>query len=373
MGGGTTIVEAAAAGRNAIGTDVNQLAQFVTGVKTTPLSGEDIAEVLTWVQNVRLATTDFRDAHLPVESPIRNMPVEAYSFFLVATELAERLRFPRRRRFARCALVRVGQWALDSRQDTPAPSALCQELEERVEVMVAGLDDFVSAARDGGLYKNRITGTRRLIGRSAADPFLVRTLGRRGVSPKLVLTSPPYPGVHVLYHRWQVGGRRETPAPYWIADVRDGHGESYYTMGSRSALGLSNYFAEITAAFRNLAEACTPDTTIVQLISFSNAADQLPQYLAAMERSGLTETSAGGVDSQQIRTVPNRKWYNQRRPMNDASREVLLIHRPTGRETASDRLSANLGPEVFLGHSAEMLDQRQQHWRNRRRRLGHVR
>ena len=330
MGGGTTIVEAAASGRNAVGADVNQLAQFVTKVKTTPLSREDIAEVRTWVQDVWSATSDVGTGHLHVESPIRNMPVEAYSFFAAATRSAERLRFPRRRRFARCALVRVGQWALDSRQDTPPPTELCKELEARVEAMVAGLDDFVSAARDGGFYKNRITGTRRLIGRSAADPFLVRTLGRRGVSPKLVLTSPPYPGVHVLYHRWQVGGRRETPAPYWIADVRDGHGESYYTMGSRSALGLSNYFVGMTAAFHNLRQVCSRDTTIVQLISFSNAVDQLPRYLAAMARSGFTETGAGSVESQQIRTVPNRKWYNQRRPWNDASREVLLIHRTTG-------------------------------------------
>jgi hypothetical protein len=39
---------------------------------------------------------------------------------------------------------------------------------------------------------------------------------------KLIVTSPPYPGVHVLYHRWHVDGRRETPAPYWIAGCNDG-------------------------------------------------------------------------------------------------------------------------------------------------------
>ena len=29
----------------------------------------------------------------------------------------------------------------------------------------------------------------------------------------LVVTSPPYPGIHMLYHRWQVDGRKETDAP----------------------------------------------------------------------------------------------------------------------------------------------------------------
>ena len=28
--------------------------------------------------------------------------------------------------------------------------------------------------------------------------------------PKLVVTSPPYPGVHVLYHRWQTWAGRES-------------------------------------------------------------------------------------------------------------------------------------------------------------------
>ena len=52
-------------------------------------------------------------------------------------------------------------------------------------------------------------------------------------APKLVLTSPPYPGVHVLYHRWQVDGRKEAPLPFMIANKLDGAGSSYYTMGDR--------------------------------------------------------------------------------------------------------------------------------------------
>ena len=45
-------------------------------------------------------------------------------------------------------------------------------------------------------------------------------------SPRPVLTSPPYPGVHVLYHRWQVDGRKEAPGPFWIAGKLDGAGSS---------------------------------------------------------------------------------------------------------------------------------------------------
>ena len=238
MGGGTTIVEAAAGGRRVIGSDVNALARFVTRAKTTPLSEHDIAEIRRWVLGVRVAATGMTSDTSPAEVPIRNMPIVAYSFFATAAKLVERLRFPRRRQFARCALVRVGQWALDSRSSTPDAVAMSDELENRVEHMLVGLGEFVSAARREGVYKNKITAIRRLMAYSAADPLLAHTLRRREARPKLILTSPPYPGVHVLYHRWQVLGRRETPAPYWIADIRDGHGASYYTMGSRSALGL---------------------------------------------------------------------------------------------------------------------------------------
>ena len=330
MGGGTTIVEAAAGGRRVIGSDVNALARFVTRAKTTPLSEHDIAEIRRWVLGVRVAATGMTSDTSPAEVPIRNMPIVAYSFFATAAKLVERLRFPRRRQFARCALVRVGQWALDSRSSTPDAVAMSDELENRVEHMLVGLGEFVSAARREGVYKNKITAIRRLMAYSAADPLLAHTLRRREARPKLILTSPPYPGVHVLYHRWQVLGRRETPAPYWIADIQDGHGASYYTMGSRSALGLKNYFTALLAAFNNLRQIISPDATVVQLISFSDATVQLPRYLNVMTRAGFEETSQGGIDSRQVRSVPNRKWYNQGRSWNDASREVLLVHRPVG-------------------------------------------
>ena len=330
MGGGTTIVEAVASGRHAIGSDVNELARFVTRVKTTPLSYQDIAEVRGWVQDVRAGAATMNPDTQPSESPIANMPAAAYGFFAMATKLVEDLRFRRRRQFARCALVRVGQWGLDARTNVPDAEALSDELEQRVEQMLGGLSEFVSASRTVGVYKNKMTASRRLMGYSAADPLLARTLQRRQVRPNLVLTSPPYPGVHVLYHRWQVMGRRETPAPYWIADIRDGHGASYYTMGSRSSLGLRNYFTGLSLAFSNLRQIIATDARVVQLISFSDATVQMPLYLDAMTQAGFEETSEGAIVSREVRLVPNRKWYNQRRPCNDAGREMLLVHRPVG-------------------------------------------
>src|SRR5580693_5993280 len=52
VGGGTTLVEAAALGRNSIGTDISSLAAFISKVKTTCLSDTQLANVETWLQLV---------------------------------------------------------------------------------------------------------------------------------------------------------------------------------------------------------------------------------------------------------------------------------------------------------------------------------
>ena len=326
MGGGTTVVEALASGRRAVGSDINELAHFVSRVKTTPLSNQDISEVFEWVESVkRLAPLRSVDG-MSSRNLVRNMPSELAPFFETGIEFANELTFRRRRSFARCALVRVGQWALDSRATIPSVSNCCDELENRVRRMVRGLDDLVMSARTIGVNKNKITGLRHLQLYQAASRRMALRLMQRGIRPKLVVTSPPYPGVHVLYHRWQVQGRRETPAPYWISDLRDGHGASYYTMGGRSSLGLKNYFVRLRASFANLRSVLHKDANVVQLISFSNTDAQLPLYLEAMEMAGFKEALAGNIRCGQIRTVPNRKWYNTQRQHNDASRELLLIH-----------------------------------------------
>jgi hypothetical protein len=148
--------------------------------------------------------------------------------------------------------------------------------------------------------------------------------------PQLILTSPPYPGVHVLYHRWQIGGRRETAAPYWIANRLDGDGERYYTLGNRHEKGLSTYFENLKASFAAIASVCTPDTTIVQMVAFSQPEWQLPKYLETMGEAGLTEVVKFADEQTRLwRDVPNRKWYAQFQPNQSSSREVVLVHRKT--------------------------------------------
>src|SRR6202043_1522699 len=133
-----------------------------------------------------------------------------------------------------------------------------------------------------GIAKRQIVQNRLLLNRNAIDLDIDRRIAPLSGRTKLVFTSPPYPGVHVLYHRWQYRGRKETPAPYWIANVSDGHGPSLYNGGSRTPTGLINYFTMITEAFRSVARFAAPDAWVVQLIGFSDAKNQLPIYLDCM-------------------------------------------------------------------------------------------
>ena len=107
--------------------------------------------------------------------------------------------------------------------------------------------------------------------------------------PALVLTSPPYPGVYVNYHRWKLQGRREIRAPYWIVDQLDGHGLAHYTMHARAEPTLTTYFDQLRLAFEDVARLTSPRTTVVQLVGFNNPVDQLPRYLSTMDQAGFQE------------------------------------------------------------------------------------
>lgn len=328
MGGGTSIVEALASGRLAVGVDINALAAFVTSVKTTPLSASDQTAIRRWAEGVSLTAKTDRSGY-DNDPRTRNLPIPVLNNFATAIETVNTLPFPRQQRLARCALLRLGQWAIDCRSTLATEFAQKERLRIFVEDMLTGLNQFAAAVQDSGEPKNRITGRRMLLLRSAVDvevdPKLARILGK----PKLVLTSPPYPGVHVLYNRWQVAGRRETPAPYWIIDAKDGQGPSYYTLGSRCPFGLKNYFRTLAAAYRSIHKIVHPDATVAQLVAFSDTESQLPMFLETMRQAGFEEYTPVGQDQTAFwRRVPHRKWYNCLDPSRGPARELLLFHRP---------------------------------------------
>lgn len=327
MGGGTAIIEGLMLGRSMIGIDINALAHFVANTRTRPLSPCDEERIREWAHGTAHCFSDFRPEPLP---QVKNLPPTVKLLMGRALKMAERLPFSRQRAFARCVLLRLGQWALDCRDhEAPSQRNLAEKLPMLTDQMLSGLQEFVTRCHEAGLRSNRIVSQRLLLCRNAVGLDQEPKLRDLAARPSLVFTSPPYPRVHVLYHRWQVRGRKETPAPYWIAQIPDGHYASHYTGGSRTPTGERNYFSLVRAVFSSVRQVITHDGLVVQLIGFADIDNQLPKYLNAMADAGFEAWRPAGSQVDRFwRRVPNRKWYAKLKGTVDASSEVLLFHRP---------------------------------------------
>lgn len=226
-------------------------------------------------------------------------------------------------------MLRAAQWALDGRSKQTSIDEFRGFLTSTASAMLEGARELRSAVAQNAGRRPKV----EIIKRSAAGLEHDERM-RGGKPPKLVLTSPPYPGVHVLYHRWQVDGRKEAPLPFMIANKLDGAGLSYYTMGDRKRPRLDTYFDNIRAVISSLAALAGPHTTIVQMIAFSDRSWQLPRYLKILEEVGLQEVFLPVLkdrrDGRLWRNVPGRRWYSDQRGSTPGSQEVVLIHRKTG-------------------------------------------
>ena len=338
VGGGTTLVEARVLGRRAIGTDISELAVFVTRVKTTPLSDEDLSTIHNWADglsgSLNLRNPPIRADKWIEEGYQRNIsgthtwPIR--KTLELALALIDRLTC-KRQRFVRCVLLKTGQWALDCRRRIPSAREFRKQLFANLAEMSERAKEFSVRAHDADcLYEAPGSFRSLCLNRSAIgidrEPRMAGS-----PAPKLILTSPPYPGVHVLYHRWQVQGRKETPASFWIANSLDGHGASFYTFGHREQPKLTNYYNQIYEAFASLARIADYETLLVQMVAFSNPSWQFPKYLQVMKQAGFTEIRLpiliNSPDGRLWRCVPNRKWYADQRGEIPSSKEVVLFHR----------------------------------------------
>jgi len=334
MGGGTTAVEALAHGRRFVGCDLNPLSTFVTTAKTNIINRNDAVELQRWsslmgerIKRLRNCPTN-ADDYDAQNTPwwLRRTVHRA----LITVGYLPRLR---QQTLARCSLLRTAQWALDCRKEIPSSANFLEKHSHNVEEMLSAALAFRGAF-------NAQTGTadgikwRRLLTRSAAGIESDRRVPQHWLPPRLVLTSPPYPGVHILYHRWQVEGRRETPAPYWIAGCVDGHGGAFYTFGDRKRKTLDRYLQNLRDCFASVASIITPRSYVVQLIAFSDPDVQLPAYQSILQDVGLEEVETVLSDPRRkpiFRTVPNRKWYTNLKGDLGSCSEFVLVHRKAGK------------------------------------------
>lgn len=342
VGGGTTLAEAALTGRSAIGIDMNPIATFVSAAKTTLYSDSELRSVLQW--------SDCLEEELSLGRSVAHLQegwAEAGYLRLLDKKDTWRIRDlvsmalltlhgleKNEERLARCAILRTAQWALDMRSEVPRAAEFRAKLRENTVGMIQAARDFSSGVKGAvGLatLPESATFCTELPGLSRISRF------SRQPRPKLILCSPPYPGVYVLYHRWKLKGRREIPAPFWIIGSPDGRGHSYYTMRARSQQSLDGYFRALGAAMQDVVSFADEGTWIVQMVGFNDINHQLPRYMEEMSSLGLKEIKmpelATGQDGRLWRAVPSRRWWvvakGRRNTARQTAREVVLLHRKT--------------------------------------------
>lgn len=332
VGGGTSLVEAASLGRNAIGVDISELAEFVSTTKTTILSDADLGHLLAWADDLpklvnihepsrRIADYAEMGYYKHLSHPTRWRLRKAIE---QALESASHSDTSQIEAFARCVVLRTAQWALDGRKKLPSIPEFREMLFRNAVDMVGAAEALRRAATSNGKPPAIHVFNRSAVGIETDDR--ITALPR----PKLVITSPPYPGIHVLYHRWQVDGRKETPLPFMIAKKLDGAGGSHYTMGDRKYPELATYFASIAASMASVVHVADEQAIFVQMVAFADPRWQLERYLETMDGLGLSEmflpSLQGQGDGRLWRNVPNRRWYSNQRGETPGSQEVVLIH-----------------------------------------------
>jgi hypothetical protein len=317
------------------------LSTFVSKVKTRLYTGADLAEVEMWAGEA--ATVPEMLAEWPADdqalSYFRNFSDEQYAdqrgVLLHALSKLRGISSARARDLARCVLLRTAQWGMDMRSEVPSPEELKTALVEDARTMVVAAGEATRAYRSADQLASAGRLPRALVLHQGLPGVSKLPVLGRHPHPTLVLTSPPYPGVYVNYHRWKLRGRKETPLPYFIAGQSDGHGLSHYTMGARSDRTQNTYFDRLDAAFRDIARMSGPETIIAQVVGFNDVADQLHRYLRVMDQVGLAEIKFDAVrtddDGRLWRDVPGRRWWaragDRAAVVAHTAREVVLFHR----------------------------------------------
>jgi hypothetical protein len=315
-------------GRRSVGSDINSLALFVAEAKLTGLAADEVDAVRQWVHQVVasircddvLTLADSSIERVPRNLTLPNVRWLRKLIALTLESIEGAIQTTKGRKFARCVILNVGQWALNGRRSIPtaeefrarmahvAEQMLSAEGELKRHLSVSGVNAFAPLLRQNDAEAIHHDGEIR--GTGLAD---------------LVVTSPPYPGIHMLYHRWQVDGRKESDAPYWIAACADGAGAAYYNFAGRDSLTHNKYFEKALKSFSSIRKVIREGGVLAQMLAFSDPARHLPAYLRVMEQAGFTEMRAHR-ERRIWRDVPGRRWHANLGGNTSSSKEVVLLH-----------------------------------------------
>lgn len=331
VGGGTTLVEALASNRHSIGFDVSPIAAFVSGTKTNLLSESDIDDITIWsyhILTLKIAGYKPTKTFYDDEGYLNNLPWRTKASVEVILNEIELLQTEQQKQFAKCVVLKTAQWAIDCRKKIPTAKEFRNKFSQNLQTSFNGVRELTNTV---ARHASENLPYCICVNTSSEHINQCEELNSLPTKPNLIITSPPYVGVHMLYHQWQVNSRKRTRAPFWIINSLDGQGSSFYTFGHYQSHAKKTYFDIAEKVFTSIHSAIADDGIVVQLVGFSNAQKFLPKYLAMMNEAGYEEVPIITDKLNRIkriwRNVPNRKWYVDTKKGNPSSKEVLLVHR----------------------------------------------
>lgn len=331
MGSGTTLIEAIRLGRKSFGVDVSPISNFIAD---RMFRGTAVAE-LKRAQDLSTRLIDYLREKGPERIPLRedvlnsvnlNHPdtVEigsAIDFWLQEADAEGR----EVGRLLRAFVLSAGQWALDGRRSVPQFSEFMDKLAHVKDIYPMSILAFGQACQERWGTKSWHHNVQRKLGDAAS---VLNDLPSEHPKFDSLITSPPYPGVHILYGKWQIEGRRETKAPQWIVGSKDLKADSKFTMGTRRT-DQAGYFGAMGDLFSTIKPHLTQSALSVHMVGFRDPEVQLPEYIKMMNSAGFEEIRSSGpstIDGRIWRRVPSRKFYAEASSAsNNTSNEVVLL------------------------------------------------
>ena len=330
MGGGTSLIEAIRLNRKIVGIDLNPIAYFVTKVKITKLSKAQINKIELWAflmsQNLhyKLKNDQFSKDALSLinykglgRKEIFNLKtiIRGTSFYL---EKLIEIKDKKVKDFLKLLILRCLHSTLHDKRPIADFHVFKRKIRSNSLDMLEGmssLDKYLVNSR------NKFS----IYSKSSTKADKTRELKSKKV--KLIITSPPYPGINISYSRWHIHGRRNTALPYLVLGIPIPENRSIFNFQSPRNKTYNLYFDKLTKIFKSLKKICSKDTVVLQLVAFNHESGLFERYLKTLEDCGFKEMKLK-KKGRVWREVPNRSWQAKFVKGNiPASNEVLLMHK----------------------------------------------
>jgi|TARA_B100001964_G_scaffold244391_1_gene325704 hypothetical protein len=338
MGGGTSVVEGMRLGRKTIGVDLNYISFFVSKVKTTILKPEQKEFIEKWIIQFdkklknKIVLDKFTKKALNLINYKGLGKGQIYrlkqilcgcSYFL---KNLKKVKNKKVNNFLKLLILRSMQSTLHNRRPICEFETFKQKIKSNCLDMLDGMNELEINVKLNSSKK--ILRSSAIYNKCASKSLSNKNLKDR--KTKLIITSPPYPGINVYYGTWQIHGRRNTSLPYLILGMKQPVNRSVLNFQYPKNKDLRIYFETMEKVFSKLYKASNKKTLLMQLVAFNKLDGAFDMYLKTMKKCGFEEIKLNGR-KRIWRTVPNRSWQaTHAKGELSSSKEVLLLHKANG-------------------------------------------